>query len=467
MKIDYCPPGPVARDFIVDNSAVKGLRGPIGSGKSVACVMSLVRNAQLQVPAPDGKRYRRTAVIRNTLPELKTTTIKTWQEWLPPVYGRWRDSGPPCHIIESKTMHWEVLFIALDRPEDIHKLLSLELSDAWINEAREIPKAIVDGVTSRFRYPRQDMGGLANAQLILDTNPPDSDHWWYKFAEEETPQGWRFYAQPGAMTPGAENLKNLPSDYYERMLPGKDQDWIKVYVHGEYGFVRDGKAVYPEYVDAAHCKEFDIAPTLGMYIGLDFGLTPAATFGQRTAMGNWRIFDELVTEDMGATRFAQLLSKHINSHYPDIPIAGIYGDPAGDIRSQTDERTPFMVLRANGIMAKPAGTNDFTVRRDAVAATLNRFADGQPGFLLHPRCRVLRKAMAGAYCLRRLLMAGIAQYRDKPDKNEYSHVAESLQYMLVGAGEGSAIVRAKSRPEIALQYAGVTEGSGIDYSDYW
>jgi hypothetical protein len=37
-----------------------------------------------------------------------------------------------------------VLFMALDREDDASKLLSLELSFAWINEAREVPKGIVD-----------------------------------------------------------------------------------------------------------------------------------------------------------------------------------------------------------------------------------------------------------------------------------------------------------------------------------
>ena len=37
----------------------------------------------------------------------------------------------------------EVIFLALDRPEDVKKLLSLELTGIWINEAREIPKVLL------------------------------------------------------------------------------------------------------------------------------------------------------------------------------------------------------------------------------------------------------------------------------------------------------------------------------------
>jgi len=44
----------------------------------------------------------------------------------------------------------EVIFLALDRPEDVKKLLSLELTGVWINEARELPKSIIDQYQKRI-----------------------------------------------------------------------------------------------------------------------------------------------------------------------------------------------------------------------------------------------------------------------------------------------------------------------------
>ena len=73
----------------------------------------------------------------------------------------------------------EVLFLALDRPDDIEKLLSLELTGVWINEAREVAKAIVDGATMRVgRFPSMKDGGPTWYGVIADTNAPDEDHWW-------------------------------------------------------------------------------------------------------------------------------------------------------------------------------------------------------------------------------------------------------------------------------------------------
>jgi hypothetical protein len=114
----------------------------------------------------------------------------------------------------------EVYFLALDRPEDMKKLLSLELTWGWINEAREVGKTIVDGVTQRLRrFPRMQDGGPTRSGLIMDTNAPDDDHWWPIMAGDVAPpegmsdedianlvkpDNWAFFTQPPAMleTPG-------------------------------------------------------------------------------------------------------------------------------------------------------------------------------------------------------------------------------------------------------------------------
>lgn len=427
---------------------VRGLRGPVGSGKSTACVMEILRRAKQQQPGHDKIRRNRWAVIRNTYPELKTTTIKTWHQWVPAHLGRWVDQGPPTHHIiqqlpDGTSLDVEVLFMALDRPEDVRKLLSLELTGAWINEAREVPKAVLDGLTGRVgRYPSARDGGPTWSGIILDTNPPDSDHWWYKLAEEQCPAQFEFFSQPGGLDEHAENRENLPKDYYEKAVLGKDQDWVNVYVHGKYGFVRDGKPVYPLYNDATHCRAFDISSSFPIYIGIDFGLTPAATFHQVLPSGQVRVHSELVTDDMGALRFGELLNQTIQQRYQGFKIGAITGDPAGDIRAQTDENTPFQILRAQGVDAHPAHTNDFVKRTEAINASLARMViGGEPGFILHPNCVRLRKAMAGGYNYKRVQVSGAEKFRDVPDKNSYSHVAEALQYGYLGHGGAKEIVR--------------------------
>ena len=475
----YRAPGPVALSFLQSDAFVCAIRGPLGSGKSTACAMKLLANLQKQQRLSDGWIRRRSAVIRNTYPELKTTTIKTWQQWFSPSIGRWRETNPPSHhIVDNVAMvDWEVIFIALDRPDDVRKLLSMEISDAWINEAREVPRAILDGLTGRVgRYPRREEGGCTDPQIIMDTNPPDTDHWWYRMAEEANNRGGavgemseeaeqnlqleaelrrigalrptqklsEWFAQPGGESPLAENTANLPPGYYLKARANKGAEWVKVYVNGDYGYVLDGRPVYPDYRDHLHCREFEVNPRLPIDIGLDFGLTPAAVFAQQMPNGQWRKHSEIVTENMGIVRFAEVLKNHIALVYPQVAIRSITGDPAGDIRND-DERTTYDLLKAAGIEARAAHSNEPTLRIESVAAAMRRLVDGEPGLLIHPRCRTLRKAYAGAYHYKRMALAGEARFRDVPEKNSHSHVADADQYLMLGAGEGKALVRRAER----------------------
>lgn len=420
---------------------VRGVMGPVGSGKSTACCWELFRRCQEQEPGPDGIRRTRWAVVRNTYRELTDTTVKTWLDWFDDV-GDFVQQDM-THRIKFQDVEAEIMFRALDRPQDVKKLLSLELTGAWVNEAREVPRAVIDMLQGRVgRYPSKRDGGPTWLGVIMDTNPPDNDHWWYRLFEEVAPDGWKLFKQPSGRGPDAENTENLPDGYYDRLQSGKDDEWVRVYVDGEYGFITEGRPVFPEFRDHLHVSRETLAPLENqtIVIGIDFGLTPAAVFGQRDVRGRWRWIHELVTEDMGAVRFAELLQNEMASRFPGAEYQ-VWGDPAGDQRAQTDETTPFQILRARGIKARPAPSNDFTLRREAVATPLSRLVDGEPGLLISPSCTALRKAMGGGYCYKRIQVSGDERFHDKPDKNQYSHVADAAQYLMLGAGEGRAILK--------------------------
>lgn len=443
--------------FHNSDAFVRSLFGPIGSGKSVACVIEMLRiSFQVQEPAfnepekyPFGVRKSRWVVVRNTYRELIDTTIQTFFDWYPESEGIFHKQDMKFTTIkqlpDGTTAHVEFLFRALDKPQDIKKLLSLEVTGGWLNEAREIPKAIMDMLIGRLgRYPRKidGQGGATRHCLLMDTNPPDSDHWYYKLFEVQKPEGYEIFYQPSGVSPEAENIKNLPSGYYEKMQAGKDQEWINVYVHGQYGFVQDGKPVWQEYKDDVHHTDEEIiVPTnLTITIGIDFGLTPAAIFGVRTPTDQICVFDELVAEDMDAKTFGRLLKQKIMAEYPHHSF-DIYGDPAGDFRAQSDSTTPFMMLAASGVSAIPTWTNDPVIRIGAVSQPLKRMdSAGNPGFIIGPKAKIIRKAMAGGYKYKRLQVTGEERFTDKPDKNRYSHPADALQYMALGMGEGTALI---------------------------
>ena len=102
------------------------------------------------------------------------------------------------------------------------------------------------------------------------------------------------------------------------------------------------------------------------------------------------LLNEFVCFDMGVIRFSELLRSEIAKYYKGYEVH-IYGDPAGDFRSQTDERTPFQIMRQQGLNALPAPSNDVALRIEAVDAALSRLLDGKPGFLLDRKCVNLKK----------------------------------------------------------------------------
>ena len=467
--INYKVAGPTLARFHASNEFIRGIRGPRGSGKSTGCCAEIFKRSNEQAPGPDKIRHTRWAIIRNTYRELEDTTLKTWLRWWKQEhFGRF-NYRTMSHMIRYKGVESEVLFRALDRPGDVKKVLSLDLTGAWINEARETPFGIVEALTDSVgRYPDPDEGGATWSGILLDTNSPDDDHWWYR-VENECPKYWAFFIQPGGLiertdgnestfepNPLAENLKNLSEGvgYYVKRASGKTKQHIRIYYCNQYGFIVEGRPVVPEYIDAIHFNESILGPVPGrpIAIGLDFGLTPAAIFGQRLTFGRYIWFDELVTENMGAIRFGELLKAQIAELYPNCEIEGIWGDPAGDDRVGTDEKTVFQVLNAMGIPAKEAGSQDPMLRREALAVPLSRLVDGKPALQIGPKVKIARKGLAGGYAYRRLQVAGQERYQNKPDKNRYSHPVEAGEYLMVGYGEGKKLTtkpRTGKRPSKA------------------
>lgn len=493
ITIDYKPPGPVARRFHLSGALLRLLMGPVGSGKSSSTCIELFRIASSQHAGRDGVRRSRFAIIRNTYPELKTTTLETWLSWFPEELGTLRMDAPITYSARIEPtgetpIEFEVWFLAMDRPKDIKKLLSLEVTAIWINEAREVPKAVVDLATSRVgRYPhKREKPAKVPAHewprmacVILDTNPPDDDHWIYHLAEEPPDEAtqaatqklrelgvlagdqpyFEVFKQPSGMSRHAENIHNLPVGYYHRLVLGKKEEWIKVYVHGLYGSSEDGKPVYSEYNDAIHCAGQDIPgnPGLVLLIAFDFGLTPAAAFMQQTMRGRVRIIDELVAEDMGIQQFAEsVVIPHIAAHYPDYKVLGV-GDPAGLQRKDTDEATCFDVLEGLGFTMESPETNAFMPRRESVAWFLNRMVDGLPALEISPKCKVIRKGFNGGYKYRRMQVSGQeAVFTSTPLKNRFSHPHDAVQYGCLFF-RGNTVMRKPIPPRRRVQAVGVAD----------
>lgn len=491
---------PTLSQFHASNAFIRGVMGPVGSGKSAGCCNEIIYRAITQKAHNEGKekiRRSRWGVIRNTYSELKTTTIRTWLDWMPAACNKMKYDAPitsHCSFAlgDGTRVELEVLFVSLDRPDDIDKLQSMELTGLWLNEACHLPKAVLDMGASRVgRFPAKKDGGSSWCGVIMDTNPMDTDHWYYFLAEQDTTtehgrkimedlraaeqvmreEGlleedqplMEFFRQPPALVykekkwvpnrETAENIDNLQDGwaYYLRQVAGKNFEWINTFLGANYGRVVDGKPVYPEYCEHNHYKKEHLKPIPGLPIiaGTDFGRTPAVAFCQCTSRGKMRVLGELCSEDMGIQTFLNdAVKPYVAQYFPDNEVV-FWGDPAGKTK-EGNEKTAADYIEEAGFHCEFPSTNAPLARREAVVYFLTRLSDGSPSFEMDFSCQMLRKGFAGGYHYKRVQVSGDERFKDEPDKNKYSHIHDALQYACLAVGGAGAARRMKDeKPEWA------------------
>lgn len=429
--------------------------GPVGSGKSVAMCFEIIRRASQQEPNAQGIRKTRCAVVRETVRQLQDTTLKTFLDWFPSgVCGHYMKTLK-TYFFKVGDVECEIMFRALDDADDVANLNSLELTFAWFNECRDIHPDIIDAMSKRVsRYPSEKDGGPTWYGMWGDTNPPTMDTWWYYQMEHLDPKdgvspnrnGWEVFKQPSGRSPQAENIEHLAEDYYS--TEGRSDEYIRVYIDGEYGLSSAGMPVYKYFRPDYHMARLSLRPFVNrpIVIGVDLGLTPAAVIVQQDPRGRMLILDECVAFDMGIKRFCRTMLKPLLAErFPGASIL-IVTDPAGVQRAQTDERSAIDIIKAEGFKVIPARTNNVTARINAVDDFLMRQVDGDPAFLIDPRCTQLKSAMMGGY-----------HYKPTGDmmidKNKASHCAEALQYAALHINGTGGMVQ-QGRREIKQLAAG-------------
>lgn len=431
------------------------IAGPVGSGKTTACLFELFRRACEQRPAADGIRYTRFAIVRQSLKQLKDTVLKDVTGWLEGI-AEWKVSDSTIYI-RVGDVYSEWLLIPLDTPEDQRRLLSMQLTGAWMSEVIEMDLDLVPSLAGRCgRYPSANQGGATWSGIIADTNFPTEGSDWHKFMETDIPADTQIFKQPGGMEDNAENLEwltqtpdtlRLPTHdparraqgrkYYERLSRGNHPDWIRRYVHAQYGNDPSGSAVHRESFKMSFHVVDELEPVASMpfIIGQDFGRDPWSIICQLDHKGRMLVLEEVAAEDIGLEMHLSqsLRPRLMHPRYLGRPIA-IVGDPSGTSKSSIYEETTFDVMKRLGYVAFPAPTNDIDPRLRAVDAFLLSQRDGGPGMLIdRTRCPTIVRALAGGY---RYAKTKAGQRKPLPDKNEYSHPADALQYACLAAHGG-------------------------------
>lgn len=435
-----------------DKYLYRFVRGVPGSGKSVMCLMEPLLWGIDQPPSNDNIRRTRFAIIRATYPALKTTTVKSFENWYPRNLWPVKQSVPySCRVNfgmpDGTEVDIEFVFLAVETKEDIDKLKSLELTGAFINEAFQVDREVIQAAFERTgRYPSANLGAACKRRGVwADTNSPNSDHWWAK-DEANPPEGWKFYIQPAPLirrrdnegrtlgwdpNPLAENIVNLGGgnlekgyDYYRQQIPGMREDQLRVNIENKFGSLFTGVPVYQREWDDSMVAggPIDVARGHEVIIGIDTsGLNPAAVFMQ-LVNGTLVVLDEIVALDTPFEEFINdLLVPQIGYRYARNNLIAVV-DPSNPKNAKTGT-TAQQDLMGKQIVTVTAPSNNPVFRVNAVKYFLQR----RNGIVIDPRARILIDGFKGGYSYGEI-RGSKGQTRTTPDKNDFAHPHDGLQY---------------------------------------
>lgn len=208
------------------------------------------------------------------------------------------------------------------------------------------------------------------------------------------------------------------AEWKERTSAGMPRDeWEREYELSWETY--EGTPVHGDYADKLHVWDRDQVPEIGLPIfrGWDSsGLSPAVVFFQLSGR-RVTVLEEMAERACPAATFVPAVvewSRRIFGSYSFIDIC----DPAGAIRSSSNMQSYFSIMVDNKL-APIEGALTLEARIGAVNRLLCTLWRGHPLIMLNPRCKLLRQALAGGYHIGK---------DGKPVKNEFSHIAEALQY---------------------------------------
>lgn len=478
--INYTPP-PTVRDFIKHylpgELFLDWIIGPVGSGKTTGIFFKLAFMASLQAKSPiDGIRRSRCVVVRNTAPQLNDTTLKSWDYWFKDGQaGKWLATNK-TFILKYGDVECEVLFRPLDTPDDVQRVLSLEVTFAILDEFVQIPQAIVEALSARCgRYPPAVDGGCTNWGMWGASNPGMETDWWYPMLEdaEELPEGqesplrvqredgtfagnWTYFKQPSGFADDAENTPHLPGgrDYYTNLAKGKTKHWIKQFIEVVWGYSMAGNPVFPMFNPDIHVSKTPIKPLPGvpLVIGYDPGLAGlgAVLMQYDDNYGRVLVLDEFALRDYATDRFiSEKLKPRLRTRFPGFEVL-VVPDPASAARSSAKTGASSVEeFKKQKFAVKVIENNEIEDRLKPAQYYMMRLTNQGAALLLDPCCVRLKRALVGGYQYELVKNQTNGETKEVPKKNGHSHIADAFTYGVRAIRKGEELAGRRIERPIA------------------
>lgn len=475
----YLPPGPVAQAFINDPTPTDVIMGPLGAGKTTACVFKRITAATWAPIAwhpEDGKPTRmcRWIVLRDTFRSTEKTVLESWKQWFPKSYPGSNSAGgndrPLVHALKflgQDGVRVEAIteFAGLGENSIETLMKGREYSGAWLNELDTHAEGALDDMEQRVgRYPKADIlltereleqlgqqlehavvsSPRRQKTVIGDMNAPTLDNWTYETLVVNRGPDRAFHQQPSGRSPDAENLFNLEPDYYERIIANQEERFVRRMVDNQFGYSRAGRPVYATFDDRRHVAASPIAfkPDLDLHVGIDTstaGLSPAAMFAQVAVRISF--LDELwAGQGVGPARFGERMRAHFEEFYPNLQRSRLklWFDPAafgGNDSEAGQQHAAEIISSTLGVPAliPGSGSNEISLRLKAMETEFRGYLEPNTSILVSPRCKLWIQAAAGKYRFKKKPDSATNEYEDLPEKaHPWSDLPDAGQYVVIG-----------------------------------
>lgn len=388
----------------------------------------------------------RVLFMRESYPQLRDASLPTL--WKIFDHFGWEEDK---HFTHNKSDHIIYLHTGKRRSEILYKpaknesggimdiikdIRSLEIDCAIVDEIANIDEPIIKALRSRpGRWGK--IPEARHRKMIVGGNPPPEGSWqhkrWYlKLNNDDTPlEDANEHTVFVAST--YENRRNVDPAIIES-LETSDQYWKNTFLYGQLGFVPpDGEPIYKNFNYNMYVsqKPLEHNPKLPLLTGWDIGPTAknkACVVAQMDSKGSLIVLAEFMVLDPGVTKLGHVVLEQCNILFPGVPYWRNFCDPVAFDISQTDGKSPAMLLAEMGIDLY-LGEESFQLRYEAVEGVLNRLIDGSPGMYIDgTRCRKLVEGFMGGYRYK-YIDAPRQRFSREPIKDMYSHYHDALQYL--------------------------------------
>ena len=426
-----------------------GLRGAVGSGKSITAIAWFTEQL-LKYPGMSVLAMRRThaEVVASIYTQIKKFNM---EYGIPARYKESKSSGPPeiTFLNGSKWVFWSSESVVESTTTDTARGLgSTEYSGAFLEEADMIHEEAINTISQRLRQ----RSGVPVRLIAYVYNPPPETHWLYKKFmgdKESVPEAAKddYHELHFTMEDNRENLPPgwIESQYAElRNRPAL----FKRMILGEYGPMMKGEPIYGKYFDhqlhiakssfIASWEKQQLYKDGPVCVNFDFGfVTPCITVFQDVQIGTFqqiRIFASWLGKNITLRPFAKYYKDIIDRLFPMAEIE-CYCDPAGkqaDGRGVTKENA-LDVLRSVGFnpRSKPS---DVAAGVDLIiellsGVTKHKVMGLQPNIIVEPNLKYSSDIIM-------MLESGFTQdpksSKFKPyDDDHFIHVSDSLRYGII------------------------------------